>query len=133
VGGLLGWRLLNGQDPEAGSDTRATIPAVFAGTWVGGTRIPSEGVDVDYRVVFVAGSHTTFLQGTNTSCAEGTLKATKATETVLTMRFTPSGSECTPTTAVFTLRKADDEIDLLMTPDEGALQEEPYEANLGRG
>ncbi|HEY3016955.1 MAG TPA: hypothetical protein VGJ41_17700, partial [Nocardioides sp.] len=28
LGGLVGWRLLGSQDPEAGSDTRATIPAV---------------------------------------------------------------------------------------------------------
>jgi len=127
VGGLLGWRLLNGPG------TPAAIPSGFDGKWNGSTQVPSEHTEVGYRVVFVAASHTASLKGSGTPCTRGILRVTSATETVMTMRFDPDGSDCTPGTATFTLREEDDKILMHMRPDEGELQQDPYDATLGRG
>jgi len=133
--GFLSWRLLSGPDADSGSDTLDGIPAGFAGAWNGSTRIPSEdGAGVTYRVVFVAGSHSAQLRDDDgsTTCGEGVLRLKSATASVMTMSFAPKDSDCTPGTVTLTLHRADDKILLHMRPDEGAVQEDPYEATLGR-
>jgi len=135
VGGFLSWRLLSGPDADSNSETLDEIPAGFAGAWNGSTRIPSEDdAAVTYRVVFVAGSHSAQLREDegNTSCGAGVLRLKSATASVMTMSFVPKDNSCTPGTATLTLRSADDKILLHMRPDEGELQEDPYDATLGR-
>jgi hypothetical protein len=89
VGGVVTWKML---DQAAHS---MTIPASFDGQWQ----------DTDSRAGFTATLSKDLQQGHlsgGLSCYDGQLTVKDATDSRLTMRFTPVRAECNPWTVVFT-------------------------------
>jgi hypothetical protein len=98
---------------------------------LGPSRMPSEGVDVVWRVVFVEGARTAPLDAGASSCAAGRLTWTCGTESEMTMRFVPAGDDCRPGTVTVTIQD-NDQLLFAVAPDEGEDPQEPYEGLLSR-
>ncbi len=110
----------------------AAIPSAFAGKWTGPAHMPSEGVDLVWRVTFVPGAISAQISAGETGCADGTLLLTGGSETTMRMQFEAREPRCTSGTATVRLR-GDDRLHLEITPDPSAdPPEAPYDGVLTR-
>jgi hypothetical protein len=119
VGGVVTWRVLD----QAGHST--TIPASFDGQWQGtGTRgVFTATLGKELQLGELAGA---------SSCYDGPLTVSDATDSRLTMRFAPAGQEgCSPWTVVFThLSKGD--LKMAVDPDPGGNEKAEFQVRMTR-
>ncbi len=122
VGGAVTWRVLD----QAAHST--TIPASFDGKWRG---TASDGAEFtatlgkDLRLGQLA-------RGASSSCYNGTLTVSDATDSRLTMRFTPAGqADCIPWTVVFTHLSGGD-LKMAVDPDSSVNYQPEFEVRMAR-
>jgi len=114
--GLIAWGVFDNQQPEAHS---TTIPASFDGRWTGGKE--------DWTADLGAGLHQGRLESGNSSCYEGTLTVSDATDSQLTTRFDPDpppSEGCNQWTVVFTHLPGGD-LKMAVNPDPSVTNYEP--------
>jgi hypothetical protein len=122
--GLVTWRLFDQQQQEAHS---TTIPASFDGFWTGG--------EEDWTATLGEGLSQGQLRSGSSSCYEGTLTVSDATDSQLTTRFDPKpppSEGCNKWTVVFTLLSGGG-LKMAVDPDPSVTNpEQEFEARLTR-
>jgi hypothetical protein len=119
VGGVVTWRVLD----QAAHST--TIPASFDGQW--------QGTSAD-GVVFTATLGRDLQLGRlsgHSECHGGQLTVEDATDSRLTMRFTPKSTGCNPWTVVFTHLSGGD-LKMAVDPDSSVSYEQEFEVRMTR-
>jgi hypothetical protein len=121
VGGVVTWRVLDQAAPST------TIPASFDGQW--------QGTNAD-KAVFTAtlgkDLHLGRLASGASSCYNGVLTVSAATDARLTTRFAPvNQKECSPWTVVFTHLSGGD-LKMAVDPDSSVNYEQEFEVRMTR-
>lgn len=97
AGGLVAWLAV---DP-AGQEQSTTIPASFDGIWIG-SGPATDGSTAEFTATLGEGLRIGRLNSGSSSCYGGKVTVQDATDSKLTMRFTPAPPDCNPWTVVFT-------------------------------
>jgi hypothetical protein len=126
VAGAVVWLLVGS------TETPTVIPASFDGKWVG-EGSTGDTSEAGFTALLGEGLSTGQLQSGNSSCYGGSLKVVEATDSELTMRFSPGESDCNPWTVVFThATGSDDALVMSVDPDSSDDYEQEFEVELAR-
>jgi uncharacterized caspase-like protein len=123
VGGWVTWMVVD----QAAHST--TIPASFDGSWTGEGRV-WDGV-VQFNATLGEGLHVGRLASGASSCYNGPLTVSDATDSQLTTRFVSDNAECNPWTVVFTHLPRGD-LRMAVDPDSNVSYESEFEVRLTR-
>jgi len=121
VGGVVTWRVLD----QAAHST--TIPASFDGSWQG-----TDSARAEFTATLGKDLRLGELASGASSCYNGTLTVSDATDSRLTMRFTPAGqADCIPWTVVFTHLSGGD-LKMAVDPDSSVNYVPEFEVRMTR-
>jgi Caspase domain len=123
VGGWVTWMVVD----QAAHST--TIPSSFDGSWTGQGAV-WDGV-VQFNATLGEGLHVGRLASGASSCYNGPLTVSDATDSQLTTRFVSDNAECNPWTVVFTHLPGGD-LRMAVDPDSNVSYESEFEVRLAR-
>jgi hypothetical protein len=126
AGAIAAWRLAGG---TAAAST--TIPASFDGRWAG-QGIAGDGSAAAFDTRLVTGLNTAQMTSVNSACYSGSLAVTRATDSALTMRFTPQADGCNTWTVVFSHSTSDQQLTMSVDPDSTVIHETRFQISLTR-